>query len=132
MAAVAGVDYGNGGFLSGDKGRTLFGMADGRDISKTGNGADGIGHAFALGGGTGIGGRKADDAAAEVQHGSLKAQPGAGAGLVEECGDLFSVTDMGVFLPVVHDIGGKLEQAVDLLHRKIQRVEQMSHLVVSL
>ena len=50
MPSVAGIYDRDGRMLAGNHGRTLFGMAHGTDIRITGNRADGVGNALALGG----------------------------------------------------------------------------------
>ena len=76
VAAVAAVDDRNAGDLFGHHGRALFGMADRSDVRKAGDRPDGVRYALALGhGGTGCIG-EAHDASSQVEHGSLRAEPG--------------------------------------------------------
>ena len=117
---VTGVDDGNRGVPGGHEGGTVHGVPDGHDIRVAGDDLGGIRHALALGGRGGIGGGKAQDAAAQLQHGGLEAQPGPGGGLIEEGGQLLIFAALPVRFRVGNDVLGGGDEAVQLLHAKIQ------------
>ena len=65
--------------------------------------------------------------AAQVQHGCLKGQTGAGGGLVEQSSQLFVVGNLLIGGGVGADTVGKIKQLCDLLLGEIQRIDQMTH-----
>ena len=87
---------------------------------------DGVAHGLALGGGAGIGLGEAQHAAAQGQHGGLKAQPGPGGGLEEQGGQLLVGTGVLVFDGVCDDVLGGGDQLIDLLHGQIGDVNDIS------
>ena len=131
MAAVACIDDRNGGVHRGDHRRTLFRMTHGGDVRKAADDADGVGDAFALGGGGRIGRGKADDAAAQLQHGRLKAQAGAGAWLIEQGRELFALADCGVFVRMLDDVVADRKQLINFLNGEIHRIDKMTHKMTS-
>ena len=116
VAAVSGVDDGNGGRLTCHIGCALFGVAHGDDVGVAADDFGGVRHAFALGGGGRAGLAEADDAAAQLQHRGLKAQAGAGGGLKEQRRQLL----VGAFVPVVFRVGNDVlgggDQPIQLVH----------------
>ena len=121
MSAVSGINYGNAGFLTGNHGSTLLGVAHGADVCVAGDDADGVGYAFALGGGRGSGIREADDTPAQPCHSGFKAQPGSCARLIEAGRKDLAVAGMGVAGWIVFNVVCKVEEPVKLVRRKVQR-----------
>ena len=128
MAAVSGVDHRDAGIPRGPQRRALLRVAHRAHVGVAGDDADGVGDALALRRGAGIRGREAEDAAAEIQHGGLKAQARAGARLVEERRELFPRAHGGVARPVGGDVPREGEQRVNLFDGKVERIDQMSHI----
>ena len=86
VSAVTCVDDGDQAVHSRHQGRALLGVAHGDDVRVAGDGAHGVGHALALGGGGALGLGEPQHLPAQAQHGGLEAQAGAGGGLKEEGG----------------------------------------------
>ena len=126
VATITGVDDGHLGHLSGGKGRALLGVAHGDDVGVAADGVDGVAHGLALGGGAGVGGREAQHAAAQCQHGGLKAQAGAGGGLEEQGGQLLVGAGVLVLGGVCNDVLGGGDQLVDLLHGQVDNINEIS------
>ena len=127
VAAVAGVDDGDAGVVRGAQGRALLRVAHGADVRIAGDNADGVRHAFPFGGGAGICRGKAENAAAHVEHGGLKAQAGAGAGFIKQGGELFARAGLRVSLGLCFNPAGQIQQGADFLHGKVKRVNHMNH-----
>ncbi len=83
---------GTGDVAGGHQRRALLGVAHGDDVGVAADGADGVGHALALGGGGAAGAEeKPSTLPAQLEHGALEAQAGAGGGLEEQGGQFFAV-----------------------------------------
>ena len=113
MAAVARVDDRDAGVAAGAQGRTIFRVAHGHDVGIAGDYTDGVGNAFALGGAGNVLTRKTQHMAAQVQHGRLKGEAGAGGRLVEQGGQLFVLSHFLIGGRVVMDAVGKIEQGAN-------------------
>ena len=124
---VARVDDGDAGFCRGDERRALDGMPYGDDIRIVAHDADGIPHAFALGGGGGRSLREADDASAQLQHRRLEREAGARGRLEKERRQLFSLSGFRIVLPVRGDVFRESDEFVDFRYREIGDVQKMSH-----
>ena len=116
VAAVSGVDDGDGGRLTCHIGCALFGVAHGDDVCVAADNFGGVRHAFALGGGGRTGLAEADDASAQLQHRGLKAQAGAGGGLEEQRRQLLVSAPVPVVFRVGNDVLGGGDQFVQLVH----------------
>ena len=90
VSAVARVDDRDLRVHGRDQRRALLGMAHGDDVAVTADGADGVGHTLALGGGGAVGGGEAQHLPAQTQHGALEAETSAGGGLEEQGGGDFA------------------------------------------
>ena len=132
VAAVAGVDHRDGGVHGRYQGRALLGVAHGDDVRIAADGFGGVGYALALGGRGGIGRGKADDIAAQLVHGRLEAEAGAGGGLKKQGGQLFPVTHMGEPVGIRDDLIGRVDQGLDLFHRQVGNTDETSHLPIQL
>ena len=89
MAAVARIDDRNAGVAGSAERRTFLGVAHGHDVGVAGDHADGVGDAFTLGSAGNVLARKTQHVSAEVQHGCLEGEAGAGGRLVEQGGEFF-------------------------------------------
>ena len=127
VAAVARVDDRDAGVAAGAQGRTFFRVAHGHDVGVAGDHADGVGNAFALGGTGNVLTRKTQHMAAQVQHGRLKGEAGAGGRLVEQGGELFVGRDVLVSSRVAADAVSQVQQGSNLFRAEIQGVDQMAH-----
>ena len=87
-------------------------MAHGADVRIAGDGTDRIGNALALGCGTGVSGRKSEDASPQVQHGSLMAEPCPGTWLVEERCQFLTLARVGVFFRICLNVPCKIHKFV--------------------
>ena len=116
VAAVSGVDDGNGGRLTCHVGRALLGVAHGDDVGVAADDFGGIRHAFALGGGGRAGLAEADDAAAQLQHRGLEAQAGAGGGFKEQGCQLLVGASVPVGFRVGNDVLGGGDQPIQLVY----------------
>ena len=114
VTAVTGVDDRDTGLPGGHQGRTLLGVTHGDDVGVAAHGLDRVGDAFALGGGAVGGGGEADDVAAQLVHGRLKAQAGACRGLKEQGGQLFAVADLGILGGIGDDVLGGGDKLLNL------------------
>ena len=116
VAAVTGIDDGNGGIHGCHQRCTLLGVAHGNDIGKAADGLCGVGHALALGGrGTGgIG--EAQDLAAQFVHSRLKAQAGTGGGLVKQGCQLLIAALLPIVFRMLDDILRHSDELIDLFH----------------
>src|SRR5699024_8773827 len=79
-----------------------------------------------LGGGAGVGLGEAQGAAAQAQHGGLKGEPGPGGGLEEEGGQLLVGAGVLIFGGVGDDVLCGGDQLIDLLHREVGDVNEIS------
>ena len=131
VATVSGVDDGYQRVAGGHQRSTLLGVAHGDDIAVTADGADGVGHALALGGGGAAGGGEAQHLPAQTQHGALEAETGASGGLEEQGGQYFAVALVGIGGGMVDDVAGGAHQLHDLLRGQLQNVDEMVHTVHS-
>ena len=125
VAAVPGVDDRDGDILRGNKGRALFRVPHGNDIGKAGDRPGCISDALALGDGAAAGVGEADNTAAQLVHGCLKAQPRPGRGLVEERRQLFILALFAVGLGVGDDVLRRGDEVVDLLLGEVADVDQV-------
>ena len=57
--------------------------------------------------------------AAQLQHGRLKAQAGAGAWLIEQGRELFALADCGVFVRMLDDVVADRKQLINFLDGEI-------------
>ena len=89
MAAVARIDDRDAGIAGSAERRTFFGVAHGHNVGVAGDYADGVGDAFTLGSAGNVLARKTQHVSAEVQHGRLEGEAGAGGRLVEQGGEFF-------------------------------------------
>ena len=124
---VSGVDNGYGGIPGGHEGRAVLGVANGHDVGVAGDDFRGICHALALGGGGGVGRGEAQHAAAQLQHGGLKAQSGTGGGLIEKGCQLFVFAAVPIFFRVGRNVLGGGDELVQLLYGKVQDAVKTSH-----
>ena len=129
MTAVTGVDDRNGSILRGNVGRPLLGVAHSHDVGIAGKNLSSICHALALRGGGATSIRKADHAAAQLQHCCLKAEAGTGRRLKKQGCQLFAVASLGILGRIFDDVMRCGDQPIQLLHRKIMNVDQTSHLI---
>ena len=127
VGAVTGIDDGHGRYFRGIELCTLDVVAHGDDVGEAAHHADGVLHAFALGDGTAAGVGEAEHVAAEFHHGGGEAQPGAGAGLIEEGGEFLVRHAALVTFAVGDDILGKRDDFVDLLLGQVGRVDEVFH-----
>ena len=104
VTAVTGVDHGDAGSLGSHIGSTLSGVAHGDDVSIAADGLGCVGHALALGGGGGLGFGEADDIAAQLVHGGLKAQTGTGGGLEEQGSQLLVLAAIPILFRICNNI----------------------------
>ena len=102
-------------------------MAHGDDVRVAGHYAHGVGYGFALGCGGGLGLGEAQHVAAQLVHGRLKAQAGAGGGLEEQRGQLLAVAGLGVLLGVCDDVHRAVDELLNFLGGQLHDVDQMSH-----
>ena len=129
VTAVTRVDDGHTGSAGRNKGRTLLGMAHGDDICVAAHHLDGVGHALALGGRTVAAIGKAEHIAAELIHGSFKAQSGAGRGFKKQGRQLLTVAGLCILFRLRNDVHGAVDQLLQLHHGEIHDVKQVSHLL---
>ena len=130
VAAVPGVDEGHGQLAGGGHGRALLGVAHGNDVGVTGHGAHRVGNALPLGGGAGLGFGEAQHAAAQLQHGRLEAQAGAGAGLKEQGSQFLALHHVGVLGAVGDDVVRQIQNPVDLVNGQVGNVDEVTHIVL--
>ena len=130
VSAVACVDDRDAGVPAGPQRCALLGVAHGHDVGVAGHDADGVGHALALGSAGHVLTGEAKDMAAEVQHRGLKGEAGAGGRLVEQGGQLFVGGHILISGRVGADVVGQVQQRGDLLLAEIQRIDQMTHIVL--
>ena len=116
VAAVAAVDDWNGGSLCSYDRCTFLRMTHGDNISIAAYGLNGIAYAFALGSRTGTCCREAQNASAQLQHGSFKAETGPGAWLEEQGRQFFVGADVLVSAVVGHDVVGYFDQLVNFFY----------------
>ena len=119
VAAVTGIDDGNGGSAGGNIGRALTGVAHSDDICIAADRLGSIGNALALGSGGGTGFGEAQYRAAQLQHSRLETQTGTGGGLEKEGCKLLMGTGIPVLLRMRRDILGGGNQLVQLFGGKI-------------
>ena len=127
VAAVACVDDRDAGITAGAARRTFFGVTHGDDVGVAGHHADGVGDAFALGCAGDVLTGEAQHMAAEVQHGRLKGEAGAGGRLVEQGRQLFVGGHVLIGSGIGADAVSKVEQVGDLFLTEIQRIDEMTH-----
>ena len=128
VAAVTGVDHRHQGVLRCHQRRALLGVAHGDDVAVGADHPDGVRHALALGGGGAVGGGEAQHLTAQGQHGTLKAQAGAGGGFKEQrCQDL-AVALVGVCGRIRHNVAALFHQLVDLLGGQLHNIDQIFHI----
>ena len=84
VAAVAAIDHRDLRIFGGEPRRAVARMADDDDVGVIGDHADGVGEAFALGGGADGRIGAGDIGPAEPQHGAFERQARAGGRLVEQ------------------------------------------------
>ncbi len=87
VAAVARIDHRDAGVAGSAQRCALFGVAHGHNVGVAGDYADGVGDAFTLGSAGNVLARKTQHVSAEVQHGRLEGEAGAGGRLVEQGGE---------------------------------------------
>ena len=102
-------------------------MTHGHNICVAGDHLGGIRHALTLGGGRRTGLTETDDAAAQLPHGSLKAQAGAGGRLEEEGCQLLALAGLSVLIGIGDNVAGGVQQLLQLLNGKINNIDQTSH-----
>ena len=105
VTAVTGVDHRDGCGSGSDLGRTLLGMAHGNDVSVVADGLCGIGHAFTLGSGGGIG-------LAETQHGAAQ-QEAIQNGLTEDEAEDDHHAEVGCGDAPIDDTGEDQDERAD-------------------
>ena len=127
MAAVAGVDDRDAAVPAGPQGRALLGVADGGDVRIAGHHPDGVGHALAFGGAGHVVAGEAQHLPAQVEHGCLKGEAGAGGRLVKEGGQPLAGCGVPVGGGVLPDAAGQVQQGVGLLPGQVKGVDQMAH-----
>ena len=132
VAAVTGVDYRHQGVLRCHQRRALLGVAHGDDVAVGADHPDGVRHALALGGGGAGGGGESQHLAAQGQHGTLKAQAGAGGGFKEQRRQDLAVALVGVCGRIRHNVAALFYQLVDLLGGELHNVDQIFHISFSL
>jgi len=125
VAAVPGVDDRDGHVLRRHPGRALLEVPHGDDVREAFHGLGRVGHALALGHGAAAGVGKADDLAAQLQHGGFKAQPRAGRGLVKEGGELFAAAFFRVGVGVCDDVFRGADERVNVLAAQVEDVQQI-------
>ncbi len=104
VAAVAAIDHRDRRVFGGKPGGAVARMTDDDDIGVIADDADGVGEAFALGGGAHRRIGAGDVGAAEPQHGALERQPGARRRLVEQARQDELGRDVGAAADPVGDI----------------------------
>ena len=129
VSAVTGINNRDSGKTGSDQRSTLFGMTHGANIRVTGNYPDGVRNALALGSRAAVCGRKAQHTASQIEHGSFKAQTGAGTRLVKQGCQFFTTAHFAIAKAVGSDIICQIQQIQYFFFGKIQRVDQMSHAV---
>ena len=127
MAAVSGVDDRNRGVVGCHGRGALLRMANGCDVSKARDDADGVGNGLALGGGGDIAGREADDASAEIQHRSFMGQPCAGAGFKEQSCEFSAVTDVGILPGICLQVVCQQKELTGFFNSEVLRCQEMAH-----
>ena len=121
MSAVAGVDDRNRRNGAGYHRSAFFVMTHSTDISVTGNHTNRIGNTFPLGCGTAGRGRKTENAASKIDHGSFKTETGSCAWFIEQSGKFFAVARVRVFLRMVFNVDSQIQKLVELFDTEIQR-----------
>ena len=107
--------------------RAFLGMAHGDDVGIAANRADSICHALAFGCRTAVGGRKADNVAAQFIHGSFKAESCARGRFEEQRGELFTVAAFGIFGRIRNDIQRTVDELLQLIGGELHDVDQIVH-----
>ena len=104
VAAVAAIDHRYLRIFGGKPRGAVARVADDDDVGIIADDPDGVGEAFALGGGTHRGIGAGDLVAAEPQHGALERQPRAGRRLVEQAGENVFRRDAAAAADAVGDV----------------------------
>ena len=132
VAAVTGIDHGNGGIEGCHKGRALLGVAHGDDIRVAADDPCRVGYAlpFCAGGAGCLG--KAQHVSAQLIHGRLKAEPCAGRGFEKQRGQLPAPAFFAVGCGIGNNVICRVHQALDLLCGQVQNIDQVSHFFIQL
>ena len=126
VPAVPGIYDGDARVHCGDQRRTLLGVAHGDDVGVAADNLCRVGNAFSLGGRGALGFGEADHVSAELIHGGLKTQPGAGGGFKEQGGELLSAAEPAVGLGPGDDVVCGVNQLLKLFRAEIKNVNQAS------
>ena len=127
VRAVAGVDDRHAGHLGGHKRRALDGVAHRDDVGEAAHHADGVLHRLALADGRILRIGETEDVAAELHHRGREGQARAGAGFVEERGELLVGHAALVALAVGDDVFGQGYNLVDFLLGEVGRIDEVFH-----
>ena len=121
--SVTGVDDRDACIAGGNIGRAGHGMANGHNVSVAAENLGGVRHALAFGGGGGAGLGEANHIAAQLQHGRLKAEAGAGGRLKKQGSQLLVLAGIPVVFGVGNDVFGSDNEAVDFRYGQIQNAD---------
>ena len=127
VAAVAGVDYRHAGDFAGSEGSSLDRVAHRDDVGEASHHAYGVLHGLSLAHGRVLGVGESEHGSAEFEHGGSEAESGAGAGLIEQRGELAVRHPVLILLPVGDDVFGEGDYLVGLLLGQVCGVDQMFH-----
>ena len=122
VAAVACVNNGDGAVEAGNIGSAFLGMAHCDYIRKAVDGFCGVGDALALGDGRVGGIGKADNMSAQLIHCRLKAESGAGGGLIEESCQLFAGALLSISIGMGDYILGGGNETVNFLGGEVENI----------
>ena len=126
VAAVPSVDDGHGGLHRGHQGGALLGVAHGDNVGKAAHRPGGVRHALPFHGRGALGLVETQHLASKLIHGRLKAQTGAGRGLVKEGSQLFVPAFLSVGVGMLDDVFCLGNELVDLLHGQVRNVDEIS------
>ena len=127
VAAVSGVDDRNPGKHGRPQGRALHGVTHGNDVSIIADDPGGVAHGLALAGAGELCPGKAKCPAAQPQHGRLKGQPGAGAGLIKQRGEDTSLRRVGIGGRIgLHSVG-QVQYGQRFRQGEIGGIDEISH-----
>ena len=102
-------------------------MAHGNDVGVAANRTNRIGDGFTLCSGAALGLGETQDAAAQVKHGGLKAEPCTGRGFKEQCCQFFMTADLLILFRTCNDVLRSSDQLVDFLYGQICDIDEISH-----
>ena len=126
MAAVSGVDHGNRRLHRGHQRGAFLRVTHRNNIRKTADRAGGVGNTLTLCRRRTLGLMETNDLATQFIHSRLKTQASSSGWFVEQRCQLFIAAFLPVIFRILDDVLRLRNEFVDLLHRKVCNVDQIS------